>query len=299
MALKLPRIKNDLVKCFLAEVLGTYMMMLIGLASVAQVVLGDGDIFSINTGWFFAVTIGLYCSLSVSGGHLNPAVTIAVAILRGLSWRKVPVYLVGQYLGSFLAAASVYGVYEDGINKLEVDGQRSMVTAKIFATYPKHHVTSARCFLDQIFGTGILLLGIVAVSEEKKTRPQDSVFPLIIGGIVFAVGTSFAYNCGYAINPARDLSPRLFTLIAGWGTEVFSYRNYNWFWVPIFGPHVGAILGVLVYDLFVGHHGNGDDEDSEEEMQPKISHHMGVYTLPQQGTVTSQPEVKVTASSSS
>ncbi|XP_014677028.1 PREDICTED: aquaporin-3-like [Priapulus caudatus] len=80
------------------------------------------------------------------------------------------------------------------------------------------------------------------------------LIPVSVGATVGAIGMAYGYNCGYAVNPARDLGPRILTAMAGWGVEVFSYRDYNWFWIPVVGPHIGAIAGALLYQLFVGVH---------------------------------------------
>ncbi|XP_036368211.1 aquaporin-7-like isoform X2 [Octopus sinensis] len=265
------RITNKLVRCFLAEFLGTFILLLVGIAGVAQVVLSekaDGDFFSINACWGMAVTLGVYASAEVSGAHLNPAVTVALAIFRKFSWNHVPVYFVAQYLASFAGAAVVYFVYKDGLDNFDggirqVTGQNA--SAGIFATYPKSFVSTGRCFADQIVGTGLLTLCIAAITDGKNMKPQKGLLPFSIGSIVFMIGVTFGFNCGYAINPARDLSPRLFTLMAGWGTEVFSFRDYNWFWVPIIGPHIGAILGILLYDVTVGLHWESSEPEIDHE----------------------------------
>merc|ERR1712071_60576 len=117
--------------------------------------------------------------------------------------------------------------------------------AGIFATYPASWLSIQGGIGDQILGTMLLLLCICAATDEKNTVVPPSLAPMYVGFAVLGVGVSFGANCGYALNPARDLSPRLLTFIAGWGNQVFSYKNFTWFWIPIVGPHIGAILGSL------------------------------------------------------
>ncbi|XP_064646833.1 aquaporin-7-like isoform X2 [Lineus longissimus] len=254
------RIKNELIRLFLAEFLGTWILMTFGNGSVAQSVLtaeSAGTFLSVNWAYGFGVMFGVYASFNVSGGHINPAVTLAMAMLGRLQWRKVPVYIVGQFLGTIASSAVVYGVYYDALNNFD-GGNRTVVgptaTAGIFATYPKEYVSTWTGLGDQIVGTALLLMCVCAVVDKLNADPQQGLIPLVIGMIVVAIGLAFGSNCGYAINPARDLGPRIFTALAGWGGAVFSFRGYNWFWVPVVGPIVGAILGALTYQIMVGIH---------------------------------------------
>ena len=140
-------------------------------------------------------------------------------------------------------------------------------TAGIFATYPSPGISVGNGIGDQIFGTLILLFCVRAVIEDNG--PQDAKIPgalrpIVISFIVLGIGLSFGMNCGYAINPARDFSPRLFTLIM-YGKETFAYQKKYWFYVPIVFTHLGAILGVLLYDALIGRHYDSDKEEKHEE----------------------------------
>ena len=135
-------------------------------------------------------------------------------------------------------------------------------TAGIWATYPQAYLSNVPGgLIDQIVGTALLVMLIFALTDERNTAPDSRIAPLLIGSIVLLIGMTFGHNCGYAINPARDFGPRLFTAVAGWGNEVFRAHN-GWWWVPVVGPMIGGMLGGLVYDQFVHRwHGPLDAEE--------------------------------------
>ncbi|KAK3746530.1 hypothetical protein QZH41_007379 [Actinostola sp. cb2023] len=160
-----------------------------------------------------------------AGAHMNPAVTLAFAVARKLSWVKVPVYWLAQLLGAMFASACVYGVYIDALNAFD-GGVRQVLgpngTAGIWATYPQPFLSTANGFGDQVFGTMLLVSCIFAILDKNNNAPDKGAAPVLIGLTVFVIGTAFGFNSGYAINPARDLGPRIFTAMAGWGGEVFT-----------------------------------------------------------------------------
>lgn len=251
--------RDTLKRELYAEFLGTLVLIAIGSASVAQNVLSkgqNGSYFAINVAWGLAVTMAIYVAGGVSGAHLNPAVTLALAMRRGFSWRKVIPYSIVQTAGAFCGAAITYFIYREAFSAYD-NGVRmvsgDLATAGIFATYPQPFLSTFGGLVDQIIATAILVLVILAISDTRNIAPSANVGPLIVGLLVVVIGIGFGFNCGYAINPARDLGPRLFTLIAGWGTDVFRAGN-NWFWVPIFGPLIGGAFGALVYDNLIGKH---------------------------------------------
>ena len=241
----------------LAEFLGTFVLILFGVGVVAQVALGggaNGQYLSINLGWGLAVTLGVYVSAGVSGAHLNPAVTVALAAWRGFPWAKVGPYIGAQLAGAFVASAVVYLTYADALTHLD-GGVRQVIgplgTAGIWATYPQPWLSTLGGLIDQIVGTAALVLVVFALSDSRNTAPQSNLGPIVVGLLVAAIGMSYGLNAGYAINPARDFGPRLFTALAGWGGEVFNAGN-GWWWVPIAGPMIGGPIGGLVYDVFIG-----------------------------------------------
>ena len=243
-----------------AEFLGTFVLIAFGAGVVAQVVLSgrnNGQYLSINVGWALGVTMGVYVAAGVSGAHLNPAVTLALAALHGFAWRKVLPYVAAQFAGAFAASIVVYVTYREALDAFD-GGVRQVAgaagTAGIWATYPQPFLSVfPGGFIDQVVGTALLVGVIFALSDARNFAPPPRLAPLVIGLLVLAIGATFGYNSGYAINPARDLAPRLFTALAGWGSGVFTAGN-GWWWVPVVAPCVGGVLGGYVYDLLIANH---------------------------------------------
>ncbi|XP_007554332.1 aquaporin-7 [Poecilia formosa] len=266
-----PRIwLNELSRVGLAEFLSTYVMMTLGLGSVAQVVTGKGGFgtfFSINIGFGLAVAMGVHIGGTVSGAHMNGAVSFALCVYGQLPWKRLPLYIFAQLFGSFLAAATVYGVYYDAIStyaggNLSVTGERA--TAGIFATYPAPYLSVLGGFVDQVFGTAILMLCLTALGDEKNKPAAKGAESIFVGLLVVLIGISLGSNSGYAINPTRDFGPRLFTAIAGWGLDVFRAGN-GWFWVPIVATPIGAVLGAGLYKVCIQMHHPAVSEQYQEK----------------------------------
>jgi MIP family channel proteins len=242
----------------LAEFFGTFILIVFGTAVVAQVVLSgqaNGSYLSINLGWGLAVVMGVYVAGGVSGAHLNPAVTLTLAVRRGFPWGKVLPYCAAQLAGAFTGALVMFITYREAFAHFD-GGVRQVMgpqgTAGIFATYPQAFLsTFPGGLIDQIVGTALLLILIFAIGDAKNLAPDPKAAPIVVGLAVTLIGMTFGYNAGYAINPARDLGPRIFTAVAGWGGEVFRAGN-GWWWVPIAGPLIGGVLGGYVYDALVG-----------------------------------------------
>lgn len=247
---------RDLLRELAAEFLGTLVLIAFGVGVVAQVVLsrnGNGDYLSINLGWGLGVVFGVLVAGGVSGAHLNPAVTVALAVHRGLPWRKVLPFTLAQTVGAFAGAALVYLTYREAFAAFD-GGLRQIAgaqgTAGIFATYPQAFLSLGGGLVDQIVGTALLVIGVFAIGDQRNVAPPGWTGPVFVGALVVAIGVAFGFNAGYAINPARDFGPRLFTALAGWGGGVFTASG-GWWWVPVAGPVIGAVLGGFVYDLCV------------------------------------------------
>jgi glycerol uptake facilitator protein len=226
-----------------------------------------GDWLLITFGWAMAVAFAVWVAGGVSGAHLNPAVTLAFAVRRKFAYKKVLPYWGAQVLGAFVGAALVFLVYHDAINAFNLaartpkSGGQALATYSIFATFPAKYFGGgiAGPLIDQIVGTAFLLLFVVAIIDARNAAVGSNLAPLVIGFIVLAIGNSFGANAGYAINPARDFGPRLFAYFAGWGKVALpgtynapGFHFSNYWWIPIVGPLIGGIIGVLIYDLFVG-----------------------------------------------
>jgi glycerol uptake facilitator protein len=258
-----------------AEFLGTFVLICFGDGVVAMAVAAlnqsgrgtaifaaSGDWLLITWGWAMAVTFGVYVAGGISGAHINPAVTLALAVRRNFPWAKVVPYIIAQLVGAFVGAALVYLVYHNAISSYETahhitrgalgGSADSTATYSIFATFPAPYFHSSMIwpFVDQIVGTGFLLMFVLALTDERNQPPRMNLAPLLVGLAVAAIGMSFGANAGYAINPARDFGPRLLAWFAGWG-KVAIPGIHNYFWVPIVGPFVGGVLGAFIYDIFI------------------------------------------------
>jgi glycerol uptake facilitator protein len=227
-----------------------------------DIFVASGDWLLITWGWAIAVTFGVYVAGGITGAHLNPAVTLAFAVRGDFPWRKVPMYWVAQIVGAFVGAALVFLVYHDAIssyeaaNKITRGAASSVTTFSIFATFPAPYFHGGWIgpLIDQIVGTAFLLMFVAALTDRRNLAPLGNLTPWLVGLAVAAIGMSYGANAGYAINPARDFGPRLFAAIAGWGDVALPGNGSGfsfYFWIPIIGPLVGGVLGILVYDFFI------------------------------------------------
>ncbi len=243
---------------FVAEFLGTMVLILFGCGSVAMVVLFGstptvpaevvhGGYTNVVLGWGLAVTMGIYIAGTVSGAHLNPAVTVSLAVTGRFPWSKCLHYVVGQFAGAFAGAALLFAVYY--AKWIQVDPGLDHTTG-IFSTAPAVPGFFPG-FFDQVVGTALLLGLILAVGDKFNSPPGANLAPIIIGLIVLAIGISYGGMNGYAINPARDLGPRLFAVVAGFKNNGLTSGDSIWL-PPVLGPMVGGLLGTLAYDLLIG-----------------------------------------------
>ena len=255
----------------LSEFLGTFVLIAFGTGVVAMAVAGlpqsgrgagivtNADWLLITFGWGMAVIMGVYVAGGISGAHINPAVTVALALRRGFAWAKVPGYIGAQVAGAFAGAALVYLNYHDAINAAEEAagvGNKDASTVGIFVTGPAGYFSDYwGPVISEVTGTALLIIIVFAVIDLMNIPPKANLGPLIIGFGVMAIGMSFGANSGYAINPARDFGPRLFTAVAGWGEAAFPGDTGGplgmYWWVPIVAPIIGAVIGAYVYDYFI------------------------------------------------
>jgi glycerol uptake facilitator protein len=248
----------------IGEVFGTFILILLGDGVVANVGLAPrlgAAAYNWNTitiGWAFAVIVAVYVSAGVSGAHLNPAVTIALAFKRDFPWSKVLPYIAAQMVGAFLGALGVYLTYMDGLKgagmpNVWCTGPGSVFGQAFWGTAAGAGVASIggtsffNAFVAEVIGTAVLLWGILASGDSKNLGLMHNMGPFLVGGTVLAVGLSLGGPSGYAINPARDLGPRLFGLVAG--TQGLFADGY--WWIPVVAPIVGGIIGIYLYDMVV------------------------------------------------
>jgi glycerol uptake facilitator protein len=239
------------MNAFFAELVGTLLLVLLGDGVVANVLLNQSKGHNagwivVATGWGLAVTVAVYCVGTISGAHINPAVTIGLASIGQFAWAKVPAYIAGQMIGAFLGAVLVYLAY---LPHWAVTPDAALKRG-VFCTAPAIRRLPAN-LMTEIIGTFVLVLGVLAIPSVKNLAPNSGFStgfgPFLVGVIVWSIGLSLGGPTGYAINPARDLGPRLahaLLPIPGKGDSDWGYA-----WVPVLGPVIGGVLGALVYKL--------------------------------------------------
>ncbi len=204
--------------------------------------------------WGLAVTIAIYVTASVTGCHANPAVTLALALYRKFSWRKVVPYCLAQTIGAFLGAGVAYALYLPVIDRFNLTNHLTRAAggaAGVFFTHPGLAVTPMHAFGDEIILTAFLIFGIFAITEQyNEQAPGANSGALIIGFLVAVIGASMGNLEAWAINPARDFGPRLFCFFSGWGSSALPSPDHYW-WVPIAGPLLGAVAGGAAYQLLI------------------------------------------------
>jgi glycerol uptake facilitator protein len=235
---------------FLAELVGTMILVTLGDGVVANVTLArtkghDSGWIVIASGWGLAVAIAVYLVNAISGAHLNPAITLGMATIGKFPWASVPAYIAAQMIGGFLGGAIVWLAYlphwavtDDSARKLGV-----------FCNAPAIRNTPANV-LCEVIGTFVLMLGVLATLRPENLIPNSGfewgLAPALVGLLVASIGLSLGGPTGYAINPARDLGPRIAHAVlpvSGKGASDWSYA-----WIPVVGPIVGGILGAIFYD---------------------------------------------------
>jgi glycerol uptake facilitator protein len=246
----------------IGEFFGTMVLILFGDGCVATFALFTNlngptpfanEWIVIILGWGLAVMLGIYVAGAISGAHINPAVTLALAATGRFPWRKVLPYWAAQVLGAFVAAAILYFVYQGAIVHA-INGANIADPVKgvggVFYTSPKSFVGTFGAFGDEFVGTALLVGLILAIVDGRNQPVQANLNPLIIGFLIVAIGASFGLNTGYAINPARDFGPRLWVGFVS-GFESFSVFNY-YFWIPIVAPLAGGVVGGFIFDYTIG-----------------------------------------------
>jgi glycerol uptake facilitator protein len=229
---------------FTAEVVGTMLLVLFGDGVVAGVLLNKSKAQNsgwivIATGWAMAVAVGVYAVGRISGGHLNPAVTLGLAIAGKFAWRQVPGYIAGQLLGAFLGAVLVWLAYQAHWRETE----DTVAKLSVFSTVPAIRRLPAN-LVTEIIGTFALVLGVLAIAANNAPA-QSGLTPLLVGFLVWGIGLSLGGPTGYAINPARDLGPRLAHALLPIPNKGSSDWAYSW--VPVLGPIVGGMVGAIAY----------------------------------------------------
>lgn len=253
---------KGIVSEFIGELFGTFILILLGDGVVANVGLAPRlaapgyDWNTITLGWAFAVIVAVYVSGGVSGAHINPAVTLALAFRRGFSWGKVVPYIVAQLIGAFLGALGVYLVYRDGLVSAGMPNVWCTGPGSIFgqAFWGGTGATALGSYslltagIAEAFGTMVLLWGVAASGDSKNLGLMHNLGPFLVGFTVLSVGLSLGGPSGYSINPARDLGPRIFGALVG-TTGLFT--GIYWLIVPVLVPAIFGPIGLWLYDLLI------------------------------------------------
>ncbi len=235
-----------------AEFFGTMVLMLMGEGVNAMTTLFgkgapgeivNGGYTNIAMAWGIGVMLGIYVANKYSGAHLNPAVTLSLAVFKGFPWRRVLPYMIAQFLGAFTAAALVYWNYRPAFLAFDPGLEK---TAGIFSTFPAFPALPMAGLFDQILGTAILMFVILAIGEGVA-GDKTNLGPIMVGILVVGIGMAFGGMHGYAINPARDFGPRMFTVVAGFKNNGLTDGSMV-FWVPIVGPLVGGLVGTAAHE---------------------------------------------------
>jgi glycerol uptake facilitator protein len=233
------------VSIFGAEVIGTAILILLGDGVVAATLLNhskaqNGGWIVIAWGWGMAVAMAVFAVGQFDGAHLNPAVTLGFAVIGNTPWGDVPKYIGGEFVGAFIGAVLVFGAYSNHWRPTEDPGLKLAV----FSTAPAIRNTVAN-FITEVIGTFVLVFGVLAIFADKATV-ASGLGALLVGLLVLAIGLSLGGPTGYAINPARDLGPRIahaLLPIPGKGPSDWGYA-----WIPVVAPLVGGALGALCFD---------------------------------------------------
>lgn len=251
--------RNSLLKECIAELVGTFVILLFGVGSVAALVLKQNydSFWELSVMWGIAVTLGIYISGGVTGAHLNPAVTIALTAFKGFPAKKIGPYIVFQTLGAFLGAAMAYLLFIQNFVTWEMENNiirgsaESQALASIFTTYPQAGLNHfAACGVEVVI-TALFMMVILGVTDDKNpAAPGSGLAAVMIGAVVALIGGTFGSLTGFALNPARDFGPRIFAALSGWGEMAFPGPN-AYFWVPIVGPILGALIGGFLYQKLI------------------------------------------------
>uniref|UniRef100_A0A8C3PKX1 Aquaporin-3 n=1 Tax=Calidris pygmaea TaxID=425635 RepID=A0A8C3PKX1_9CHAR len=260
------RVRNQLARECLAELLAVFVLIVSGAcrrAGAGRGAVGALGVLGAPLARGYSRSPRTLCSQprSLAGAHLNPAFSLAMCLLEQFPWWKFPIFMAVQTFGAFISSAAVYAVHYDAIwhysnGTLTTSGPRE--TASIFATYPADYVSITNGFVDQVIGTAVLIVGLLAIMDTRNKAVPKGLEPVVVALLVLSIEVSMGSNCGCPMNPARDFGPRLFTYVAGWGAEVFS-RGNGWWWVPVVAPLLGSVVGFAVYQLFVALHHPPED----------------------------------------
>ncbi|MDF7679730.1 aquaporin [Enterobacteriaceae bacterium ESL0689] len=247
----------------IAEFFGTGLLIFFGVGCVAALNVAEASFgqWEISIIWGLGVALAIYLTSGVSGAHLNPAVTIALWLFASFDKRKVLPFIIAQFAGAFCAAALVYALYSNLFLAFEQSHDMvrgsidSLDLAAVFSTYPNPHLSFSQAFMVEMVITAILMGMIMALTDDGNGIPRGPLAPLLIGLLIATIGASMGPLTGFAMNPARDIGPKAFAWLAGWGNIAFTGgKDIPYFLVPLCAPVVGAAIGALSYRHLISRH---------------------------------------------
>ena len=253
---------NDSLKAqCTAEFLGTGLFLFFGIGCLSALKVAGASLglWEICIIWGLGISLAVYLTSGISGGHLNPAVTVALWLFACFPGRKVFPYIVSQVAGAFGGAVLAYVLYSTMFTEFESahhiarGSVESLQLASIFSTYPAASLSIWHAALVEVVITSMLMWMIMALTDDGNGVPKVPLAPLLIGLLVAVIGASSGPLTGFAMNPARDFGPKLFTWMAGWGDIAMTGgRDIPYFIVPIIAPLIGACLGAAIYRYLIG-----------------------------------------------
>ena len=253
---------NDSLKAqCTAEFLGTGLFLFFGIGCLSALKVAGASLglWEICIIWGLGISLAVYLTSGISGGHLNPAVTVALWLFACFPGRKVFLYIVSQVAGAFGGAVLAYVLYSTMFTEFESahhiarGSVESLQLASIFSTYPAASLSIWHAALVEVVITSMLMGMIMALTDDGNGVPKGPLAPLLIGLLVAVIGASTGPLTGFAMNPARDFGPKLFTWMAGWGDSAMTGgRDIPYFIVPIIAPLIGACLGAAIYRYLIG-----------------------------------------------
>ncbi len=240
----------------MAEFLGTALLIFFGTGCVAALKVAGASfgLWEISIIWGIGVSMAIYLTAGVSGAHLNPAVSIALCLFADFDKRKLPFYALAQVAGAFCGAALVYVLYSnlffdyEQSHQMVRGSQASLELASVFSTYPHPALSTGQAFLVEVIITAVLMSVIMSLTDDNNGLPRGAMAPLLIGLLIAVIGSAMGPLTGFAMNPARDLGPKLMTFFAGWSDIALTGgRDIPYFLIPVFAPIIGACLGAALY----------------------------------------------------
>jgi len=256
---------------FAGETLGTFMLVFFGCGSVAAAVLTGAEVgvFQVAIVWGIGIATAIMLTGSLSGAHLNPAVTVGFAVAGGFPWKRVPRYIAAQCIGAFLASAVLFAIYRGLLGSFEAShhivrgAPGSEASAMIFGEFfpnpggrpltdaARAAVPPPTAFLAESIGTALLMLVILGVCDERNASRHRALVPSTIGLTITILISLLGPVTMAGFNPARDLVPRLFSALAGWGTVPFSTNGAGWLVIYVIAPVAGSVAGAAAYRFFL------------------------------------------------